>query len=824
MFKSRRITFYVLRELLGPTVLALFLYTFVLLMNHFFFVAEKALSRNLGAELTFRLFVMGIPRLLVLSLPMAVLLGTLIGVGRLAADHEWVALQSAGQGPRILLRPIAIHGALGTLLSLVIYGAVVPQTNYAIRNLRGEIIFASNLAADLKPRVFYSHLPEDAVLFVDEIRPGGQRRLEGVLAILPDSHKRSTELILARYGDIYPADDGSGALLLDLYQYVGHYFNSDQPDNYKLARGFSLLRSKRLDPAPYLKEVLSPPDRLVLDFSPTELWREYRTSRAALRRLRQEAKEAGRPDQRDPFMAERRARLATIELHQRLALPLASLFLAILALPLGITRVHSGKGAGFAMSLVVLLVYWVAFTMARNQSLAGSFPAALGPWAGNLIVVPWAVVGLWRLRWRSQRVGSPTPLLHGLTLWPLAAALRGLRRRNDSADKSLEGSEPSALAGLGLGTSRFVGRLDQYLGAHYLRVLAFSLASAYLIYALVESRNLAEGALRSHQPLSLMLVYFQYFWPGVLYVVLPISCLVGAIVAFTLLSRTGELLAIRASGVSLRRATVPVLVLTVLLCGLLFLVQDRLAPGANRKAQEVRDQIMGRSPRTYGLPVNGSWSFGPGGQRLYHYRLYDPAEKVFQGLSVFTLDRSVPRIVDHRFSKRARWNGKTWELEQGWFRTFPADSSPPVYEVHDGTLKLDLDPPSNFANREVGLAGSSDLPDQLSLADLRREIDSLSSRGYDITQLRVAYNGKLAQALSPLVMVLLGLPFAFKVGARGSLYAIGVALLLVLVYWATFAVFNALGLETLVPPYVAAWAPNTLFGLLGVYLLLYVKT
>ena len=74
------------------------------------------------------------------------------------------------------------------------------------------------------------------------------------------------------------------------------------------------------------------------------------------------------------------------------------------------------------------------------------------------------------------------------------------------------------------------------------------------------------------------------------------------------------------------------------------------------------------------------------------------------------------------------------------------------------------------------------------------------------------------------VMVLLGLPFAFKVGRRGSLYGIGVALLLVLVYWAVLAIFNALGLEALFDPWVAAWAPNVLFGLFGFYLMLYVKT
>jgi len=116
------------------------------------------------------------------------------------------------------------------------------------------------------------------------------------------------------------------------------------------------------------------------------------------------------------------------------------------------------------------------------------------------------------------------------------------------------------------------------------------------------------------------------------------------------------------------------------------------------------------------------------------------------------------------------------------------------------------------------------LPAQLSVAELRDEIGKLNASGYDNTRLNVAYYGRFAKSTTPLVMVLLGLPFAFKVGRRGSLYGIGVALLLVLVYWATFAVFNALGLEKVLMPAIAAWTPNIMFGLLGTYLLMYVKT
>lgn len=817
----KRITRYVWSELNTPVLLGLLLYTFVLLMNRFFLVAERALAKNLGWDITLRLILLYVPNLLVLSIPMAVLLGCLIGIGRLSADHEWVALQGAGQGVRRLLWPLVLFGMAASLVSFLIYSEMVPRANYALRNLRGEMMFASNLAADLKPRVFYTNI-DNVVLFVDEIPAGSQGRLEGILLVQSDPQRGSHELFLASYGYISPSPDGSGALLIDLYDGVAHVFGFGDRETYRYLPNFSTVR-RRVEPAAYLQALLEPPNKVVQDYTASELWQEFDAARRDLKATDTDPRTSNRGE---VFLARGRVRRAMVEVNQRLALPLTCLFFAILSLPLGITRVRSGKGAGFAMSLLVILIYWAAFTFARDQSLQGKIPAFLGPWAGNLLILPWALFGLWRLRRAREDRG-------GLLYRAMCVVVRGVRgvtrllpaRTSDSpasADPE-PGDELAELTDLAGTPNRFVGRIDQYVGIYFLRLVVFALASAYLIYALVESKTLMDGLLRTQQPLSLMLAYFKYFAPGILSVVLPIACLIGAVVAMTLLARTGELTAIKAIGTSMRRVTLPILVLTSLLSVLLFFVEDRIAPPANRKAQALKDQILGRAPRTYGMPITGRWAFGPEGRRLYHYQLYDTEREVFQGLRVFTVDRAAPRITDHRFSERARWNGDVWELESGYYRTFPPDGSL-TYAENAGTLTLQLDPPGNFASKELGLTSVGDLPEQLNLAELRQQIDTLKDSGYDITQLRVALHGKLAKAVTPLIMVLLGLPFAFKVGRRGSLYGIGVAFVLVLVYWAIFALFNALGLETILDPRVAAWAPNILFGLLGAYLMLYIRT
>jgi lipopolysaccharide export LptBFGC system permease protein LptF len=274
---------------------------------------------------------------------------------------------------------------------------------------------------------------------------------------------------------------------------------------------------------------------------------------------------------------------------------------------------------------------------------------------------------------------------------------------------------------------------------------------------------------------------------------------------------------------SARRICLPILLLTALMCGVLHLVQDRIAPETNRRAQAVKDQIQGRTPRTYGWSPGGRWTFGTDG-RLYHYRLFDPQAVRFQGLSVFRVDLGAARVLEQWFCTSARWTGQVWEAEKGWYRTFPEAGAAGDYRQFDREEISVFDAPDSFTRRERTQLAGSDLPQQASIADLDEQIATLAKSGYDTTQLRVEYWQKTAAVATPLVTVLLGLPFAFKVGRRGTMYGVGVGLILAIVFWATAAIFNALGLETILPPLLAAWSPNVFFAAVGAYLLLYVPT
>lgn len=795
MFRGRRIDSYILTELLLPTLVALALYVFTLLMNEFFLIAQQAISKNLPWDVILRLFAFNIPRILVLSIPMSVLLGTLIAVGRLSSDHEWIALQSAGAGPWVLLRPVLIHGTMASLLAFVVYGYLLPAATFASRELKTRVLASTNLAAELRPRVFYDDVP-GTVFFVDEIRRQPSGSLSGVfLYQAPQNGATSEQLILARSGDLYPAPDRSGALEVDLRDGVLHSFKPGAPQEYVESRFKRYVL--RVELPAYLRRE---PDgqRTPQDTETLALFGDLRAAR----------------NDPDASIRPYRVKNVLLELHQRFALPAAALLLAVLAAPLGITRARSGKGAGFAWSLLVIFIYWTAFTVGRGQAVRGRIPPVIGIWGANFLLLAWIGVQAIRRPFRERDSGPSFLLSAGSRLLD---GLRWISRRlSRSGSKAAEDATGGSIrAPLGL--------VDRYIASQYLRILLMALLSAYLVYAIVEMKSLLDGVVEHHRPVSLVAAYFKYFAPGMLQYALPVSCLVAGVVAFTLLARRGELTALKAGGMGIRRAIIPVVAVTLLLCGFQFFVQDRVAPITNRKALEIRDQIFARAPRSYGFSSTGRWAFGSG-DRLYQYRLYDPQNHTFQGLSVFTLDRESPRILEHRYLASAQWDGTLWSSTQGWVRDFRADNVDAAFRRTAGEDRIELDPPETFAQRERSLSGDSGVSEQMTLKEVNEQIESLTASGYDATRLRVEFFAKIARPFTPLVMLLLGLPFAFRAGRSGSMYAVGISLLLVIVYWATSAMFNALGLETVIPAPLAAFAPNVLYGVLGCYLLLLVRT
>ena len=112
----------------------------------------------------------------------------------------------------------------------------------------------------------------------------------------------------------------------------------------------------------------------------------------------------------------------------------------------------------------------------------------------------------------------------------------------------------------------------------------------------------------------------------------------------------------------------------------------------------------------------------------------------------------------------------------------------------------------------------------VTFAQLRRYIASIRSSGYAAEELTVKLYAKTSWPAISLVMALIALPFAFRIGKRGALYGFGIALVLGIVYWIVFAIFTKFGEVGNLPAVLSAWSANILFAIAAVYLFLHVDT
>ncbi|HKF23684.1 MAG TPA: LptF/LptG family permease, partial [Candidatus Angelobacter sp.] len=251
----------------------------------------------------------------------------------------------------------------------------------------------------------------------------------------------------------------------------------------------------------------------------------------------------------------------------------------------------------------------------------------------------------------------------------------------------------------------------------------------------------------------------------------------------------------------------------------LFLLDQWYLPYANKTAETLRNSIKAKPAQTYRRPFR--WIFGQSGKgndngdwKVYYYKFYDPDRDQFGSLSSFELDPQTFQITRRVYAARAEWreNLKKWVFENGWQRSFNGDSVTDYRQFEVDTFAHMNETPSYF-KKEVRQS------QEMNYDELRSYIRDLQQSGFDVVRLRVQLQKKIAYPLITLVMAVLAIPFSLTAGRRGALSGVTVALLIAAGYFVTAGLFEAMGNVSQLPPPVAAWMPDVIFGLAGGYMI-----
>jgi lipopolysaccharide export LptBFGC system permease protein LptF len=171
------------------------------------------------------------------------------------------------------------------------------------------------------------------------------------------------------------------------------------------------------------------------------------------------------------------------------------------------------------------------------------------------------------------------------------------------------------------------------------------------------------------------------------------------------------------------------------------------------------------------------------------------------------------------YAARAVWEAPIhgWILENGWARDLNGDRVISFMPFRVASFRELTEEPAYF-KKEVKPS------EQMSALELRGYIADLSQSGFDVVRLWVQFYRKFSYPLIAFVVTLIGIPFSFTMGAKGALTGVALSIGIAIVYWSTSSLFEAMGNLNQLPPVMAAWSPDILFGLAGAYLLIRIRT
>ena len=780
--RTARITLldrYVVREILPPTGVGLLLFTFILLLDQISQLMKILVSRGADLGTVVRAFLYLLPSIFSVTVPMAFLLGVLLAFGRLASDSEIVALRASGVSPARLLRPVMALSVGACLLTFYVVAVALPAANQAYRELVFSLV-VSKARTGMAPRVFNDDLIPGIVIYVSDMPAAQGGRWKDVF-MYDGREQRRPSVILARQGRL-DIDKENKTVEINLQQGVVHKFDALDPTGYDW-----LNFQSRNFPLPF--EQFYP----VLPLAKGDREMSLGELQAMTRKLRAERRYAdmGRYQ---------------VEYHKKFAIAAACVVFGLLGLGLSLGSKKEARSAAFGLSLAIIFIYYVLIRLGEQAGDTGMLSPWLAMWAANIVLGTMAVILL--VLNHRETAFDPLDPTHYTALLP-----RVRRKEPRLAAPSRTGPRRVVVLRIPRVSLPLPGILDRYIARAYLGKFLLVVIAFWSLFVLVNFMDLFDDIQVNRVKGIVVLHYFTFYSPQIVHLMTPVAVLVCVLVTYGVLSRRNEITALKAAGISVYRVTLPALALAVLAGTAMFMASEYVLPPMNRVKERDLNVIKGRPPTSASL-LERRWVLGSD-DRLYHYDYMQVRPTLtLYNLSVFDVDHTRWDLRDRLHAARATWNGVGYDLERGWRRTFGGGTT---FREFAQSRTREIEPPSYFEQEKQEA-------DTLRFAELRRHIASLESLGLDVVALQVKLHGKLAFPFVCVVMTLLGIPFAFVVARRGALYGIGLSILIAIVYWASLHIFDALGSNAVLPPMLAAWAPNLAFGAAGLYLMLRLET
>ncbi len=350
--------------------------------------------------------------------------------------------------------------------------------------------------------------------------------------------------------------------------------------------------------------------------------------------------------------------------------------------------------------------------------------------------------------------------------------------------------------------------LDRYLLREFLVYLALGLLGFIVIFIVVDLIEKMDVFLDHRAPWPLVAQYFVNLTPDVVVKMLPVALLLATFMALGQLNKFGELTAMRAGGLSLLRILSPVLAVASMCVGLSLLLGEFLVPAATRAREVIFEERIQHLQRSMPSERADVTYLGRGG-RIWVMGLYLVHEQRMHEVSLQEFKGGVlARRID---AAEATWDGSRWVFVSGYVRQFHEGR-----ESAEGFQRMAV---SGLGERPEDFAKPGHRPDEMNWFELRNYVERLRASGARVENYLVDLHLKLAFPLLCIIVVMIGGALATRLRMQGAALGFGLSVAISFLYYGIMRAGQALGHNGALPPYVAAWVADALFGSVAVVML-----
>lgn len=805
----KRVSWLISRYLLGAVV-PYFLFSWVLLTVILFLqqasrYSELFFNVNIPSGLIWQLMIGLIPNVIAFTCPMAVLVGTIIGLSKLQGDSELTAIRAAGVGNVQIAVPIVVLGIVLSLFALFVNIKGVPFAAALVREvaMRSAI---SKFESPVEPGIFYTEIDGFTILARDSDPQTGY--LKRVFISQLDTPNGVYRLITSDIGRIEIAGESTelvlenAAVITIPEAETGGKYAFERIKDIRVA-----LKTKRAELLSRLANAVRLPDELGLD----DL-----TDVAA--------------------NAEGKTRTeAQIVLFRRFVMSLTPFIFCLLGMIMVLRFRRGGRGFGIALALAALIGYYLVAFSGEQLARTGVLPvpiASLLPFIASIAAMVWLAY---------------SPKLHFAESISNFVASRLEKMKGRSSGLSLKNRLVDVTSGL----------RDFDITASVAWYFLFSTAFLLIVFLIFTAFDTWRFASTVENGGWMLTKYLTFLIPFAYLQIAPSAAMIAVLAAYAIKSRNNELVTWAAAGQSMFRLLLPCLALAILLGIADFAVQETIAPRANQIQDEVRAEL-----RSGGKQVQQKRLWTTEGKYIFSYVLgssrKDSSASDNENANRSTTDLASPQggiSGDGDGSNyRASDNERDKQNESVDLRTRVGDiivlefsgdreSLQTVYRARAGkfegskveledvvAVSRDSERLNETPMREVELSAKFDpfrnvggKPNHLSVLELAESAKAASAESEQYAY-SVGVQKRFASLFIPLIIVLFSAPWGISLRRAPMVSSLSVAVGLWLLFIGVTNVFEQYGISGSLPPVVAVWAPALAFATLGIYLISRIRT